>query len=318
MTYTLDAIKKKMNDLSSGSRNNRNNNNKGPRLTFWKPTPTEPDKPHRIRFLPYQDQNEQPFQEVSYYDNKELTDRRIIAPAQFDLDDPVFELLAQLKKMKSKNAWNIMNSLRAKERYYAPILVRGEEDKGVQIWELNTKLLKDIYGWLAHEDYADEDLMDPVNGYDWKLTVTETDREFMGYKVKEYHILPDRKPKKLFDKKEDREKILSQVPDLYDHFKQRVPNADLIKGKLEEFLVEKQAESSITGALEETSGDSSSDEESFNFGHNSSSTNASSSESESPEDNSSNNNNEDEELVGEENNKHVDDIDSAFSDLEDD
>jgi hypothetical protein len=141
---------------------------KGPPFPQWKPALTEDGKSrtYNVRFLPYQDQNEQPFQEVSYYDNKTLSPFRLVAPAQFGLEDPIAELVMELRKDRNnKSAWSIIKPLLPKPRYFAPVFVREEADKGTQVWELSPTICKDVYGVLVSEDYRDEDVTSPEKGF---------------------------------------------------------------------------------------------------------------------------------------------------------
>lgn len=229
MSYNLDAIKRKIEDLSGGPKSNKKDQ---PKLTWFKPSIGS----YNIRFLPYSDADNQPVQQVSYYDNKLLHEYRFVAPAQFGLEDPIFELLNELRKERSKETWRIIGTLRPKERFYAPILVRGEEGKGVQIWEMNAKLLKDLYSILAHPDYADENLFDPSKGYDFTLDVTDSGKKWNGYVIKEYKFTPRRNPSKLVDKKDDIEKLVSSVPNLEEYFKNMVRSPEWLNQTVENFL----------------------------------------------------------------------------------
>jgi len=231
MGYNLDAIKAKINQLSGA---NKGGGAKGDRakVNWWKPQLGQ----HNIRFLPFTDKNGQPFQEVSYYDSKLLSERRFVVPTQFDMEDPIFQMLTELRKDRSKEAWKIWKNLQPRERYYAPILVRGEEDKGAQIWELNSKLLKEIYSVLAHPDYKDENLMHPENGYDFTVTVSPTDKTFNGNPVKEIKLQPRRKPSVLSENEQEKEKILKGIPNLEAYFKAQVKSPEEMKTMLENFL----------------------------------------------------------------------------------
>jgi len=232
--YNLDAIKAKISELS-GERKGGGGGAGGKdraRINWFKPGLGQ----HNIRFLPYTDKNGQPFQEVGYYDSKLLSDRRFVAPTQFGMEDPVFELLTELKKDRSKEAWKLWKNLQSKERYYAPILVRGEEEKGVQIWELNTKLVRDIYSILAHPDYKDENMMDANNGYDFTVMVTPTDKTFNGNAVKEIKLQPRRKPSSLANTEQESEKVIQSIPNLEAYFKAQVRPKDEMMTMLENFL----------------------------------------------------------------------------------
>lgn len=235
MSYNLNAIKKKIADLSGGR--DGSNRKRRPKLNWFKPKLGENNSPNsfELRFLPYQDADGQPFQEVSYYDHKSLSERRIVAPAQFGMDDPIIDFLDELRQEGTSDSWKLWNTLRAKDRFYAPVLVRGEEDRGVQVWELNAKILKDIYAILAHPDYADEDMMDPEEGFDFTLRVTDTGKKFGKYPVKNYDIQPRRKPSKLATTKKAREDLLESVPNLEEYFKSLVPDGEFLNKTIENF-----------------------------------------------------------------------------------
>lgn len=244
MTYSLDAIKAKINQLS-GVRGSSGTGNKSEKtkVNWWKPQLGQ----HDIRFLPYQDRNGQPFHEVSYYDSRLLSERRFVAGCQFEgTTDPVFNLLTELKKDKSKEAWTLWRNLQPKERYYAPIIVRGEEDKGVQLWELNSKLVKDIYSVLAHPDYKDENLMDPENGYDFTVTVSPTDKTFAGNPVKDIKLQPRRKPSPLAKSADVSEKIVAAIPNLEAYFKAQTKSEDELNAMLQNFLAGNGSSSEVS------------------------------------------------------------------------
>lgn len=241
MAYNLDAIKQKIADLNGGRRPGDKKKANRPKLTWFKPQlgPNNSPNSYEVRFLPYTDQNGQPFQEVSYYDNKQLYKFRLVAPAQFGMDDPIFELLDELRQEGTRDSWRLWGTLRPKDRFYAPILVRGEEDKGVQIWELNAKILKDIYSVLAHPDYADENMMDPEEGFDFTLNVTDSGKKFNEWTIKNYDIQPRRKPSKLASTAKVRAEIVDSVPKLEDYFKSMVKDSEFLTKIVENFVAAK-------------------------------------------------------------------------------
>lgn len=234
MTYNLKAIKDKIEQLSGGKKANAGSGDGKTRtkINWFKPGLGQ----HSVRFLPYTDANGQPFQEVAYYDSKMLSDMRFVSPTQFGMKDPVFDLLTELKKDRSKEAWTLWKNLQPKERYYAPIIVRGEEEKGVQIWELNSRLVRDIYAVLAHQDYKDENLMDPETGYDFTVSVSPTDKTFNGNPVKEIKLQPRRKSSPIADSDAEKEKILSGIPNLEAYFKAQVKTEEQMTTMLENFM----------------------------------------------------------------------------------
>ena len=127
-SYNLDAIKAA---LSKNDKTSTTSKTATLKNVYWKPTLGE----HDIRFLPIQNSSNEPFQTVAYY-SEPLSSQRLVAPYSFGLADPIKEQFEELRNSKKHpDGWTIAKNLRAKERFYAVILVRGEEDKGPQIWE---------------------------------------------------------------------------------------------------------------------------------------------------------------------------------------
>lgn len=218
---------------------------KGPPFSLWKPTLTEDGKSrtYNVRFLPYQDQNEQPFQEVAYYDNKALSTFRLVAPAQFGLPDPIAELVTELRmKRNDKNAWNVIKGLLSKPRYFAPVLVREEASKGVQIWEFSPTVCKEIYAILVSEDYHDEDVSSPEKGYDFQVTVSSSGKTFTQpgtgktFPVNDVKLIARTKPSKLAAKPEEAEKLIASIPNLLDIFAKQVKSREELETLLDVYL----------------------------------------------------------------------------------
>ena len=218
---------------------------KGPPFPQWKPTLTDEGKSRtfNVRFLPYQDQNEQPFQEVSYYDNKALSPFRLVAPAQFGLEDPIAELVMELRKDRNnKSAWSIIKPLLPRPRYFAPVFVREEADKGVQVWELSPTVCKDIYGVLVSEDYRDEDVTSPEKGFDFQVTVSPSGKTFTNpvtkvvYPVNDVKLIARTKSTRLAKTDEEIRKLVSSIPNLLEIFTKQCRPADELKEMLENYL----------------------------------------------------------------------------------
>lgn len=220
MSYSIEAIKAKL----LAQQNKVNTNNK-PRqkLSFYKPEVGE----HDIRFLPYEDKDKQPVQEVIYYTNL-IEDERFIAGYQFGLEDPINQLRTKLLEETDYSKKSLLTYLKEKSRIYAVILDRGQEDKGPQVWEISPALRDALYGILAHKDYADEAMFDPDTGYDFTLSVQPEvgpdgkAKLFKGKAVKKFTLTPRRKPSKLASKADTQKKILDAMPDLRGYFTAQV------------------------------------------------------------------------------------------------
>lgn len=232
MSYSLDAIRKKLQQLSNGGKPSADAKKLGPKINWFKPTLG----PHDIRFLPGLGEEGQPFLNVMFYNSKKLTERRLTAPYQFNLEDPILDALTELQKDKSKEAWMVWNNLKPKETFFAAIVDRNDPDQKVQIWELSEKYIIKVYNILNSKDYVDENLLDPKTGYDFSVSVIATDKMFNGNPVKEIDFQPRRKSSPLADSDEKINAILANVPDMKSYFRRSVMDTDKLENILTNFL----------------------------------------------------------------------------------
>lgn len=244
MTYNIKKLTEKFETLSGGGKNSKKVE-KAPAFTYWKPTLTDDKKAktYNVRFLPYVDQNEQPFQEVDYYDEKKLSPYRLVAPVQFHLEDPIAELVLELRKdRKNKAAWSIIKPLLPRPRFYAPLLVREEAPKGVQVWELSPTIYKDLISIMISADYCSEDVTHPEAGYDFQVTVLPTAKVFKNpttgveYPVNEIKVQARNKPSPLAKTEEERQKLINSTPKLLEHFTAQCRSAEQLREMLEKYL----------------------------------------------------------------------------------
>lgn len=237
-SYNLEAIKQKINELAGNTKTGEQK----AKINWAKFQVGTYD----IRFVPVTDANgnalAQPFFEVAYYDHPDLCEKRFPSPSQFGMADPLKEVALELAKDRSKEAWLVRKKLTPKERYYAPIVIRGQEDKGLQIWELSPKLCKDIYAVLVHPDYAEENMFSIESGYDFTLLVSATDKVFNGHPVKEFKFQPRRKSSKLMAKKEQTDAVLKQMPNFEAYFKVQAKSEEELIGIRDNFLAAQSGE----------------------------------------------------------------------------
>jgi len=228
-SYSLDSVKQKIVGLTNTKGDQK-------KMTWAKFDIGTYD----VRFVPLADKEgnplSQPFYEVAYYDNKDLEDRRFVTPSSFGQSDCLKEAAMELAKDRSKEAWLVRKKLTPKERYYAAIIVRGQEEKGLQVWEISPKLCKDIYAILVHPDYVEEDMFSPETGYDFTVIVSATDKTFNNYPVKDIKLQPRRKSSKMLAKKEQIDAVLKSRPDFAAYFGSQVKTEDEMSEILQNFL----------------------------------------------------------------------------------
>lgn len=75
--------------------------------------------------------------------------------SNFDEPDPILEFASQLRKSNEPDNIVLAKKLYPKMRIFAPVLVRGEEDKGVRFWEFGKMVYTELLGVMMDEDYGD-------------------------------------------------------------------------------------------------------------------------------------------------------------------
>jgi len=197
MAVDFDAIRKKLERLSG--------NNKNRSLT-WRPTEGEE---HTVRLISFPDNDGQPFKELWFYYNigKE---RGLLTPHQFDNPDPIQELINKLREEGSKESYELAKKLYPKMRTYAPVIVRGEEDKGVQIWGFGKMVYQALLGLMLDEDYGD--ITDPLDGRDIKVVCSKQP----GKKWAMTEVRPRGRQSNLSENSSDAKEWLSNIPNLDD------------------------------------------------------------------------------------------------------
>ncbi len=154
MAIDFEAIKRKLERLSGNTRN---------RSSMWKPVEGEE---HTVRLLSFPDNDGQPFKELQFYYNIP-GQRGLLAPSQFGKRDPIQELINKLRDEGTKESYEMAKKLYPKMRIYAACVVRGEEDKGPQIWGFGKTVYQKLLTLMLDEDYGD--ITDPTSGRDVKV-----------------------------------------------------------------------------------------------------------------------------------------------------
>jgi len=216
MSIALDKIRAKLQSLAGGGKSDR--------LNYWKPEAGE----YKIRILPWKTQvDEQPFREKYFYyigDGPGM-----LALSQFKEPDPIQELMNKLYQSGKKEDKELAKQLWPKMRCYAPIIVRGREDEGVQVWSFGKFVYTRLLEMIVDPDIGD--ITDPKNGFDLKVKLVQK-----GASTKYFDTIVDaaRSSSPLADNKDKIKELLDSVPDIDANFKK--PTYDDLKQKLQRWL----------------------------------------------------------------------------------
>tara|TARA_B100001029_G_C15003745_1_gene419763 strand:+ start:423 stop:1208 length:786 start_codon:yes stop_codon:yes gene_type:complete len=199
MAIDLAAIRKKLGQLNG--QNSKKN-------AMWRP---EEGSETTIRLLAYPNNDGQPFKELMFYYNIG-NNPGLLAPYQFDKPDPIQELITKLRDEGTKESYELAKKLYPKMRCYAPVIVRGEEEKGVRLWAFGKTVYQTLLNYMLDEDYGD--ITDPIEGRDVRVSCTKNP----GQQWATTDVRPRGKDSPLSEDSSKSKKWLDNIPDVNDLF----------------------------------------------------------------------------------------------------
>lgn len=199
MAIDLAAIRKKLGQLSG--QNSKKN-------VMWRP---EEGAETTVRLLAYPNNDGQPFKELMFYYNIG-NNPGLLAPYQFDKPDPIQELISKLREEGSKESYELAKKLYPKMRCYAPVVVRGEEEKGVRLWAFGKTVYQTLLNYMLDEDYGD--ITDPHEGRDVRVNCQKNP----GQQWATTDVRPRGKDSPLSEDSSKSKQWLDNIPDVNDLF----------------------------------------------------------------------------------------------------
>ena len=223
MALDLEAIRRRVAELSGVKKTSS--------VQMWKPQLGE----HKIRCLPWKNSPDgQPFAERWFYYLGENVG--ILTPHQFGKPDPINDLIRKLYSSGKPDDRVLAKKLQPKLRCYAPVVVRGEEDKGIQVWAFGKLVYQRMLGFFLDEDVGD--ILSATEGFDLKVSITKQP----GKQFNDTAVDPARRPTKLHEDSKQMETWLNTTPDLDDMY--RLKTSQEIEAVLNGWL---------SGGIEDTS-----------------------------------------------------------------
>lgn len=209
---------------------------------FWKP---EIGK-HVIRVVPSKYEPEMQFSELRFHYG--IGKFPMIALTNFGEQDPIDQYVKELRKETDKESWSLAGKLSPKSRYFTPVIVRGEEEKGVRLWNFGINVYKAFLGLAEDEEVGD--FTDISNGRDFTVEVVA------GNPYPSTTIRPKMKQTPLSDNAEKVKLWLEEQPNPIESFQKN--DYDTIKQRLKDYIegkeiVEETAEKESEKKEEKTS-----------------------------------------------------------------
>ena len=216
----LNQIKKKLESLQTQSNSNKSNG----KSIFWKPTVGK----QQVRIVPNKYNKSFPFTEMQFYYG--IGQRVMASPMNWGEKDPIQEFTKQLRSSGDKENWYLAKKLDAKTRIFAPVIVRGEEEEGVKLWQFGKEVYQAFLNLAADAEVGD--YTDVSGGRDIKLTTVGP--EVTGTPYNKTTVSPSMKQSPISDNTNIVERALDTQPNPIDVFKRLT--FDEVKANLELFL----------------------------------------------------------------------------------
>jgi hypothetical protein len=200
----LKSIKNKLSALqTSGQKKEKVDYSK----YLWKP---KQEGKYQIRIIPSKLDKNNPFKEIFVHYG--FSKFPIYALTNWGEKDPIVEFVKQLRTTNDKENWKLSKKLEPKMRIFAPVIVRGEEDKGVRLWEFGKEIYMQLLGIADDEDYGD--YTDINEGRDFTLEAVMGDIGGRQGLKSSIRIKP--KTSQVSPNKAEVEKFLNEQPDILE------------------------------------------------------------------------------------------------------
>jgi hypothetical protein len=223
MALNFDALRKKLNTLKG--QNTRS-------AALWKPTKGKTT----IRIVPWKDCPDNPFIELYFHYMGRKTQ---LSPITNGNPDPIAEFADSLRQTNDKDDWKYARQFSPKLRTFVPVVVRGEEDKGVRFWGFGKTVYEQLLAIIDDDDWGD--ITDVENGFDVGVEFIPETESSTNYS--ETKILIKRKPSPLSGDAAQLETWLTTQPDIGEVYEE--PTYDDLAAYLERYL-NPEADASVT------------------------------------------------------------------------
>jgi hypothetical protein len=144
MGVNLDIIRKKLDSFKPKEKTS---------VHFWKPE----NGTQTVRIVPYKYNLENPFIELKfyYYQQRSGPTKTFLSPSIVNQPDPVLEFCDKLRATGTKENWVLSKKYEPKLRTYVPVIVRGEEEKGVRFWGFGRTVYEKLLKKMSNPDFGD-------------------------------------------------------------------------------------------------------------------------------------------------------------------
>ena len=192
---------------------------------FWRPE----DGEQTIRLLPTSDGD--PFKEFWFHYNLGKNPGFLSPKKNFGEDDPLNDFIRKLYNDGTDESVKMAKSLNARQRFFSPVIVRGEEDQGVRLWGYGKTAYKELLNLVLNPEYGD--ITDVNEGTDLPIHYGKP----AGAQFPQTAITPRRRPSPLAEDDDAIAGMLDSIPAYDDVFESARKTPGEIQVMLDEFLL---------------------------------------------------------------------------------
>ena len=197
--------------------------NKGGKTNFFKP---DEGKKYSIRIIGTPDGD--PFKEFWFH--YEIGKNSLLCPKKnFSEECAICNFASKLYKENTEDSNKMAKKFLARQRFFSPVLVRGEEKEGVKVWGYGKNVYQDLINLVLNPDYGD--ICDPDSGTDLSLQTGKAP----GAQFPTTKLTPARMASRLCQGTDDEcRDIMDSVPN-FAEIHERKTSAD-VAAALDEYL----------------------------------------------------------------------------------
>lgn len=203
MAIDLAKMQEKYNKLKGGGGSSTD--------SFWKPQ----DGTQTIRIVAPSDGD--PFMDRHFHYGLGESGRTSVLCPKRNFDDPcpVCSFANNLWNEGTEDSKSMARDYFAKMRVFAPVIVRGEEDKGVRLWGFSKTTYENLLNIVLDPEYGD--ITDPLTGTDIRLDYGKK----AGQSFPTTDLRPARKTSRLVKSDDGIETLLEGIPDINTTFERK-------------------------------------------------------------------------------------------------
>jgi len=183
MALDINALKSKLNSFKRTGGGDRD-------TAIWKPK----EGKTVIRIVPWKDNPSNPFIELYFH---YLGNKTYLSPLSYGNRDPIAEFADSVRndtqrEPDAKARYAEARPFMPKLRTYIPVIVRGEEDKGVRFYSFGKTVYQELLSYISDPDYGD--ITDAKTGRDIVVEYIPKEKSDTSFAKTSVKVKPSQTP----------------------------------------------------------------------------------------------------------------------------